>query len=256
MKTTRTTVYTVLAVALLAGAVQADWNEGDYHKMHYPQLPDPNGWGVRGSFPIFLADSWQCSQTGPVSDIHIWGSWKQGQPGLINQIDVMILSDFLQEPYDTILDFNQILWQGSFGPGEFSLEPYGEGLQGWYDPKTEEAIPDDHSQFHQINIVDIAEPLAQLEGSIYWLGVIIELAPDNGAEWGWKTSLSDHFGDDAIWLEAANGGILKRLLGPSGESLDLAFVITPEPATLALLLLGGLTLLRRKRVGEIHYKLE
>jgi hypothetical protein len=29
--------------------------------------------------------------------------------------------------------------------------------------------------------------------------------------------------------------------------MDLAFVITPEPATLGLLMMGGLALLRRKR---------
>ena len=37
----------VLAVmAMVAPAAVADWDPGDGHKMHYPQLPDPNGWDV------------------------------------------------------------------------------------------------------------------------------------------------------------------------------------------------------------------
>jgi len=29
------------------GPVRADWDPGDGHKMHFPQLPDPEGWDVR-----------------------------------------------------------------------------------------------------------------------------------------------------------------------------------------------------------------
>ena len=59
--------------------------------------------------------------------------------------------------------------------------------------------------------------------------------------------------DDAVWADDPASSITgwQELIDPqTGESLDLAFVITPEPATLAILFPGGLTLLlRRKRVG-------
>ena len=45
-------------------------------KMHFPQLPDPNGWDVKADGGLCLADDWQCDGTGPVRDIHFWGSWK------------------------------------------------------------------------------------------------------------------------------------------------------------------------------------
>ena len=252
MKKLGGTVLTVAVLSLMATTVhkaRADWDPGDGHKMHYPQLPDADGWDVRATFPVFLADSWQCSQTGPVNDIHIWGSWKGGQEGVISDISVMILGNLPADPYDTILQANQVLWQRTFGPGEFNSRLCGDGTQsqGWYNPMTGEAIADDHVKYHQINIVDIAEPFAQEQGNIYWLGIIVELADGDNAVWGWKTSASDHFGDDGLWLEAANGGILKRLLDPAGGSLDLAFVITPEPGTLGLLFLGGLVLVRHRR---------
>ena len=236
----------IVLLALMAPVAQADWYPGDGHKMHYPQLPDPQGWDVRATFPVLLADSWQCSQTGPVSDIHIWGSWRDDHQGNIENVSVMILGNLPADPYDTVLQANQILWQRPFTPNEFTMLDYGDGQQGWYNPMTGEALSNDHSLFHQINIDNIAEPFVQQQGEIYWLGVIVEVEPNGGAEWGWKTSLSDHFGPDAIWLEAANGGYLRRLLDPSGQPLDLAFVITPEPATLAVLLVGCLARTRRR----------
>lgn len=73
-------------VALLAAPAIADWHPGDGHKMHFPQLPDENGWDVNASGGICLADDWMCSETGPVSDIHFWGSWKHGLEGRIANI--------------------------------------------------------------------------------------------------------------------------------------------------------------------------
>ena len=40
--------------------------------MHFPQLPDPNGWDVSLMQPRIIADDWLCTGTGPVSDIHGW----------------------------------------------------------------------------------------------------------------------------------------------------------------------------------------
>ncbi len=59
--------------------------------MHYPQLPDPGGWDV--VFSTWLADDWQCTETGPVSDIHFWVSWKNDFPGAINRVSVKIYSN-------------------------------------------------------------------------------------------------------------------------------------------------------------------
>ena len=34
----------------------ADWNVGDGHKMHFPQLPDEDGWDVKSSHLIPAPD--------------------------------------------------------------------------------------------------------------------------------------------------------------------------------------------------------
>ncbi len=253
----------VALVALAGGVSRADWSEGDGHKMHFPQLPDPNGWDVLAGDTLLgagqggAADDWQCSQTGPVEDIHIWGSWKQGQTGAIGRIRVAI---FYNIPAGVDIPFSRPgpqLWSRDFTYGQFTyVHNYGTGEQGWYDPTATSGgvVPNDHSNYHQINIENIDAPFLQTRDEIYWLRVQVDLDGDHGSRsdrWGWKTS-QNHWNDDAVWPSVSSGPfgdemIWHELRDPiTGESLDLAFVITPEPATLAVLLIGGLLFLARR----------
>ena len=85
MKTARKIVFTVMVMALVAGTAQADWDIGD--PAIWVQRPDLSATGldVLGSYPdpfvvgvgdvgMQLADDWR-SSGGPLTDIHIWGSW-------------------------------------------------------------------------------------------------------------------------------------------------------------------------------------
>jgi len=66
------------ALMLAVPAARADWNEGDPFKMHFPQMPDlQTGMNIRACEPKVLADDWRCTQTGDVTDIHLWASWWQ-----------------------------------------------------------------------------------------------------------------------------------------------------------------------------------
>ncbi len=250
MATARKSFLMVAAMGMLmfsASPALADWDPGDYHKMHYPQLPDPNGWDVNFTYPKVLADDWLCTGTGPVEDIHFWFSTYGDQPSfpVITGIHASIHAD-IPDPDGTGPLYSMpgpLLWSWDFLPGEFTIRSYGAGPQGWYDPNIPYYVPDDHFGIWQANIEKIREPFIQQEGTIYWL----DLSVMGEGMYGWKTSLQ-HFNDDAVWGDfPATGGPVPEwmelrdpMTPPPGMSLDLAFVITPEPGTTAMLLGCGL----------------
>jgi hypothetical protein len=249
---------TIVAIAgLVAVPALADWNDGDPYKMHYPQLPDPDGWDVNvtrtpGVPPYrVVADDWQCSESGPVTDIHFWGSWEQDVKGTIDFIDVAIYSDVPSGTEGQASHPGQVLWTQAFHQPEYTERFWGSGDQGWYDPFVDPPTwtRPDHQQTWQYNIANIPVPGAfeQVQGQIYWLAISVRLAAGPQGQFGWKTSL-DHFNDDATWVDLPPSGPVpwNELRDPvTFDSLDMAFVITPEPATLLLLSLGGLALRRR-----------
>jgi len=64
-----------LCVLFVSGTALADWDPADPAK--WVQLPDlsPTGIDVYATNPKVLADDFLCTQTGLITDIHIWGSW-------------------------------------------------------------------------------------------------------------------------------------------------------------------------------------
>jgi hypothetical protein len=233
---------------LLTAPVLADWNIGDPAKMHYAQLPDPNGWDVKANYSKVLADDWMCTETGAVSDVHFWGSWYGDEVGVVRWYQISIHAD-IPDPDGTGPLFSQpgdLLWQKVFYPGEVSVRHWGTGDQGWYDPNLQLYKRPDHTNTYQYNIVNIPDPFIQQKGTVYWLDISVE---SNYGEWGWKTSL-DHWNDDGVWCDYVPTGHTpwQELVDPAGTSLDMAFVITPEPGAV-LLVLSGIVLasVRRRR---------
>jgi len=124
-----TTILAVSIVLALAGPARADWNEGGPHKMHYPQLPDPNGWDVAatetGAPPDkvirYVGDDWKCSETGEIFGIHWWGSWKGDRKGTIDRFKISIYGDDPAGP------------GGFFDDNPYSVPAYKvpDGTGGW-----------------------------------------------------------------------------------------------------------------------------
>lgn len=196
------------------GTALADWEPGDGHKMHYPQLPDPTGWDVDWGW-WSLGDDWQCTEEGPVTDIHFWISWFEDQVHEIPGIDVSIWSNNPVGPHGWSEPL-ELLWQRTFFPDDFLIAGPWSGDQGWLFPWGE-SIPHNHQLYYQINIPEIDDPFIQVEGEIYWLVIMMPFEQ----EWivGWKNSL-DYFMDHAVWwnyIEEAWWII---------DGIDFAFVIT------------------------------
>jgi hypothetical protein len=251
----------VFVLLFCVEAASADWNPGDPNKMHFAQLPDLDGWDVNFKAPNVLADDFVCAETGAITDIHFWYSWRSDFVGQISNVHVSLHADVPAGtdgvPFSRPL--NPPLWEYDFLPGQFQTRLYGSGPQGWFDPFTATVIEFDHNDVYQLNIVDIDQftaPFIQQEGTIYWLDVSVTV--QGAAEIGWKTAdtsqypepyTGSHFQDDAVWGPQAAYPYWDHLNSPVApfESLDLAFVITPEPTSIAMLLLMGSYLARSKR---------
>ena len=249
----------LLCVVALAGPVMADWGEDpDDHKMHFPQLPDEAGWDVMATYPIMLADDWECSQTGYVDDIHFWGSWLGGIEGTITAFEIQIFENI--PATETLPSMpGARLWVAEVPFGAVQAVPIDPpSMEGWYNPSNGEVLPADHQAYFQYNIANIADPFLQHKDQIYWLAITAWV--DGTELWGWKSSLN-HWEDDAFWgIQDAPFGIpvwQAELYEPPDfvQSLDLAFVITghtPIPAVsewgLVVMALLGLT------AGTVMYR--
>jgi hypothetical protein len=197
--------------------VLADWSPGDGHKMHFPQLPDPNGWDVDWGL-VFLGDDWICIETGYVKDIHFWISWWNDEVQTIPWINVSIWSNNPEGPHGWSIP-DQILWAETFESEEFIVAGPWDGNQGWLNPPSR-YIPDNHQNYYQINIPKINNPFFQYKDDIYWL--VIKMPFDKQWVCGWKTTL-DNYLDHAVF---ASEPITDWWLI---DGIDLAFVIDGEP---------------------------
>ena len=175
------------------------WVPADGHKMHFPQLPDAAGWDVRAVSPMTLGDDWLCSGSGPVQDIHFWGSWLNGTVGVINSFDISIYSDV---PAGVDLPYSHpgsVLWQRNVT--DFCQIPLNPtSLEGWYSPAQGIVLPNNHVQYFQYDVtLGPADYFTQSMGTIYWLCIKAHVADSALTSWGWKSSLN-HYHDDAVWL--------------------------------------------------------
>jgi hypothetical protein len=211
-----------LAVGLMASPLSAQ--QWPNHKMHFPQLPDLIGWDVMAtsSYPppgqgITLADDWQCTSSGPVEDIHFWGSWKD-QDGLPE-------TDDFESPMPW---FTLRIWSNDPGPpskpdsmlwewvGEIPGAPFEPPtLEGWYDPTVGEylLVNNDHIPYWRYDFIlpPGAPAFIQEQDSIYWLSITANLFSPAAYQWGWKNS-RDHFMDDAVWLDPT--GVWQPIVEP------------------------------------------
>ncbi len=252
-----------LCILFIGDIAIADWDPTDPAK--WVQLPDlnPTGINIYATKPQVLADDFLCTQTGPITDVHIWGCWFNGylpqeptggNPSASNVSFTLSLHADIPANTQGGPGYSmpgEPLWVKIFEPGQFSVNLYHNGPEGWYNPNTGQYIRT--NQVWQYNFLIDQRDAYWQEGSpeepiVYWLDVSATLI-DQQAIFGWRTSV-EHWNDDAVWSDSHEGpwNELRYPIGHpyEGESIDLAFVITPEPTTIALLGFGLVFIRRRK----------
>lgn len=278
-------VAAVVCVSLVS-VVSADWNPGD--SALFVQSPDlsTEGIDINSTYSLLQtsyanADDFTVSQSTKITDLHIWGSWKDDtlpdynwwafdpdtgeplwppayDPGYVK----FSLSIYDNVPAYTDPTYNypystpgDPVWSMTFDPenpvyddGWFTTSLYADELQeGFMNPLAplEYVFPGD-TECYQYNfyITEDAAFSAQA-GQVYWLVLTADPLDDlNDPQFGWKTSDEGHNDKAVSWDQQL---IRWQMIQKLGQTYDMAFVVTPEPATLSLLVLGGLALIRRRR---------
>jgi hypothetical protein len=263
----------LVAVCLLmiaGSSARADWNPGDPFK--WRQLPDLSytGIDIDTDGDSIIADDFRCTSVGKITDVHFWGSWANDQKSAINTIHLEIWADdhsgAISHPAGTTP-----LWTRDFTPKGVAAEGFTERLyatiptpfnEAFWKPASGPLPQMVDTLVYQYNIdIDPANAFLQ-QGTpatpiTYWLRIKADIDEATLADFGWKTRdpADGHYQDDAVffntqtlaWEALAYPNDTQRFDGLVGQSIDMAFVLTPEPATLALLALGGLGVLVRRR---------
>lgn len=239
------------------------WKDGEVEDYRlgigykWVQKPDltPTGIDVKATVPNILADDFLCTVSGPITDIHVWASWKHDLlPGFeTGQVDPSLVTFVLSIHEDIPAGTGDIpysrpgklLWYRTFQPGSFEVHPYFQGDEWWWDPlnPTEPEFPGDHVVW-QYDFFIREEPFYQRGTAekpvIYWLDLHAIPGGTNGAEFGWKTCVpEDRWNDDAvigIGQDPSSDINWKDLHYPvphplAPQTLDMAFALTgyPEP---------------------------
>jgi hypothetical protein len=94
----------------------------------YIQPPNLNGGYDIWNQPNALADDFVCTNTGPITDIHLWGSWALDK-ALTNNLTfyIGILSDVPVSATNSYSHPGNLLWSNVFYPGQYVESFWGLG---------------------------------------------------------------------------------------------------------------------------------
>jgi hypothetical protein len=202
----------------------------------------------RSDANLVLADDYQCADSGLVTNVLLWGAWKNDVKGQIKKIHLSIHQDIPDDPNDPC-DYSKPgikVWDGNFTEADFVESYVGiDPNNGWFwDPNNDQnATIAGYTGIWQYEIfIDpyyaFMHQCDPCNPTVYWLDAYVELEPDPNEEheFYWKDT-SKHWNDDAVWSED-NGAIWNEMRYPpnhpyESNSVDLAFVIHTKDLPLA-----------------------
>lgn len=234
------------SVATTAAASAQKWD----------QAPDLDGSGIAvditddtpTTWPALIAaDDFQCSTTGAITDITLWGAWYNDVLPGDDETDVTFMLSIRSDISSSKGGPGgnrpgEVLWSKEFKPGAFGVEPVNTRTQGFYCPANATFAEENHRGIYKYSFeIDAAEAFEQQGSSkspvVYWLCVQADLvhSPGNIAtRFGWLAS-TDLWNGSAVWArghEPYNGSwdelAYPKGHGSNGSPLDLAFEIETE----------------------------
>jgi len=201
--------------------------------VQYPQLI--RGLDIQASAPYLAADDFSCTNASPITNLQLWGSWRQDLPEPNARFVLSIWSDAPAGAGNSFSYPGRLLWSESYVPGEYLATSVAKGQEQFYDPSTGELSSETQVWLYSFTP---KKPFCQ-KGSIqspvtYWLSATAITPDGSDAFFGWKTS-TNHWHDDAVFGQPdANGNpVWKELFDPTTPaapvSLDLAFLLNNGP---------------------------
>jgi len=213
-----------------------------FQSLKWNMPPEQGTEGVDVNDLVPLADDFLCQQSGPITDIHIWGSFLNdvlpaGGAGNMN-ITLRIYSDIPIGP-GGYSQPGTVLWTRTFSPGQFNA---GLAMLGtsewWHDPSGQPPrwIPNADTNIWQFDFyIDPTNAFVQVSNTVYWLGVqYTPVAGDTNYHFGWKTTYRQ-FNDAACWFDTVTGGWRPLMYGdghpkanqpPPFNQIDFAFALS------------------------------
>lgn len=188
---------------------------------------------------IVLADDFLCTNSGPITDIHLWGSWLGDIHGTVTNFwigiynDVPAVTNFTNGEITPSHPGTNLLWQQSFVSGQYAENTYATGREYFYNPTNNLLMGGDTQAWYYCFYP--TNPFVQ-QGTAnnptnYWLAVRAQIA-DQTALFGWKTSIS-HYNDAAVWGTISNGfpiGDWQSMTNPlNQQQIDLSFKLATPP---------------------------
>jgi hypothetical protein len=196
-----------------------------------------------GQPPFLLADDFQCTNNGPLTQITVWGSWREDLLPANNPANVQFTLSIHQDipAHGTIPSQpGAMLWSKIFPPGQFQVVTQQANiLEWWMDPPAGAVFPGDKTCYKYTFAMAATEAFVQ-QGTpqnpiIYWLDVqAMVIGGTSSTLFGWKTSLRN-WNDAAVWANAieppAYPGPWNALAYPPQhpkwpQPIDLAFALS------------------------------